>query len=85
MKGEEKWIEFLTGNAVKMLENAGLTASIHIYSGNPRTTLATESDKWKSDTIFIGANSNQTPSHSLGCVASAVATRASCTVETSLS
>jgi nucleotide-binding universal stress UspA family protein len=82
LKGERKWIESLTAKAVQMLENVGITTSIHIYSGNPRTMLVAESKKWKSDTIFIGTRSSQTQSHSLGCVALAVVTRASCTVET---
>lgn len=79
MKGEEKSVEFLTENALRILENAGFTTSVHIYSGNPRIMLVDKSKEWKADTIFIGRNSRR--SHSLGCVASAVAARSSCSVE----
>lgn len=80
-KGETKWIETFTRKAIQILETAGLSASIHVYSGNPRIVLPAESKKWKSDTIFIGANSRQIQSQSLGCVASAIAARAFCSVE----
>lgn len=79
MKGEEEWVRLFSERAFGILKNAGLTASLHIFSGNPRITLVSESNEWKADTIFIGTNSGQ--SHSLGCVASAVAGRASCSVE----
>ncbi|MEP7147717.1 MAG: universal stress protein [Acidobacteriota bacterium] len=80
MKGEEKWVKFLAEKGMKILRNAGLAGSVHIYSGNPRVMLVNETNEWKADTIFIGKNSQR--SNSLGCVASAVASRASCTVET---
>lgn len=81
MKGEEKWVKFLVEKALGIFENAGLTASVHIYNGNPRIVLVNETKEWKADTIFIGKNTHRTH-FSLGCVASAVANRASCTVET---
>ncbi len=79
MKGEEKWVESLTSKALVLLRNAGLTTSVNHCGGNPRIMLTKETKAWNADTIFIGANSGQ--SHSLGCVASAVASSASCTVE----
>ncbi len=79
MRGEEIWIESLTRNALRTLQNVGLTASVHILSGNPRIVLVNEAREWKADTLFIGANSEQ--SNFLGGVASEVAARASCTVE----
>ena len=79
MKGEKKWIESLADKSLRMLRNAGLTASVHIYSGHPSIVLVNETKEWNADTIFIGANSGQ--SHPLGCVASAVSARASCSVE----
>lgn len=78
-KGEEEWVKVLSEKAFGILKNAGLTASMHIFSGNPRIMLVNESNEWKADTILIGTNSGQ--SYSLGCVASAVAARASCSVE----
>lgn len=79
MRGEEKWVKTLTDEALRILESAGLTASAHIYSGNPRIMLVNESKEWKADAVFVGKNSRQ--SVLLGCVASAVAARASCSVE----
>jgi len=41
--------------------------------------LVNELKEWNADTVFVGMNSRQ--SHLLGCVASAVAARAPCSVE----
>lgn len=79
MREEEKWVNALAEKALRILENSGRTASVHIYSGNPRIMLVNESKKWNADAVFVGMNSRQ--SRSLGCVASAVAARASCSVE----
>lgn len=79
MGGEEKWVKTLTDEALNILGNSGQTASVHIYSGNPRIMLVNESKEWKADAVFVGKNSRQ--SDLLGCVASAVAARASCSVE----
>ena len=78
-KGEEKWVKDLAEPALRLLGNSGLTVSVHIYSGNPRIMLVNGSNEWKADAVFVGMNSRQ--SHSLGCVAAAVAARASCSVE----
>ena len=79
MKGEEKWVTALAEIALRILEDSGWTASVHVYSGNPRIMLVNESKEWNADTVFVGMNSRQ--SHLLGCVASAVAARAPCSVE----
>ncbi|MFZ1700955.1 MAG: universal stress protein [Pyrinomonadaceae bacterium] len=79
MKGEKKWVESLADKSLRMLRNAGLTASVDICSGNPRIMLLSETKEWNADIIFIGANSGQC--HSLGSVASGVSARASCSVE----
>ena len=79
MNGEEKWANSLADKALRTVEDSGRTASVQICSGNPRIMLLNESMKWKADTLFVGMNSQQ--SSSLGCVASAVAGRARCTVE----
>jgi len=83
MKGEQKWAKMLAAKALKMLHNAGLSATLDIYDGNPRMILIQEAEKWEADLIFIGANSIQSQSrqYSLGCVASAIASRVSCSVE----
>lgn len=83
MTGEEKWVETLAANALQILRGAGLSATLHIYSGNPRMILVGEAEKWNADSVFIGANSFefQPEFYSPGCVASAVAARAHCSVE----
>lgn len=78
-RGEEKWVRALAERALCTLRDAGLTASMQTYSGNPRIILVNASHEWRADTIFVGMNSRR--SHWLGCVASAVASRASCSVE----
>jgi nucleotide-binding universal stress UspA family protein len=79
MKGEEKWVTALAEIALRILQESGRTASVHVYSGNPRIMLVNELKEWNADTVFVGMNSRQ--SHLLGCVASAVAARAHCSVE----
>ena len=84
MKGEQKCIETLAANALQVLRDANLgIATLHIYSGNPRMILVSEAEKWEADSIFVGANSLQSQPEfgSLGCVASAIAARTSCSVE----
>lgn len=83
MTGEQKWVETLAANALQILRDAGLSATLHIYSGNPRMILVSEAEKWDADSIFIAANSFelQPEFYSPGCVASAVAARANCSVE----
>ena len=79
MKGGEKWARALADKASRIFEDSDQTASVQICRGNPRIMLLNESMKWKADTLFVGMNSQQ--SNLLGCVASAVAARASCSVE----
>ena len=79
MKGEEKWVKTLAENALHILADSGRTATVDIYSGNPRIMLVNASNAWKADAVFVGANSQQ--SNWLGCVASAVTRAASCSVE----
>ena len=79
MKGEKKWVTALAEIALRILEDSGQTASVHVYSVNPPIMLVNESKEWKADAVFVGMNSQQ--SDRLGCVASAVAARSSCSVE----
>ena len=83
MKGEQKWVEKLAATALQVLRDAGLSPTLHIHDGNPRMILVREAEKWDADSVFIGANSLQFQPelYSLGCVASAIAARASCSVE----
>lgn len=83
MIGEQKWVETLAAEALQTLRNAGLSATLHVCSGNPRLVLVQEAEKWRADSIFVGANSFKSQSQfpALGCVSSSVAARASCSVE----
>ncbi|MBK8302712.1 MAG: universal stress protein [Pyrinomonadaceae bacterium] len=83
MAGEEKWVKTLAADALKILLDGGFSASLNYYSGNPRIILSREAQEWEADSIFLGAHSRefQQEFYSIGCVASAVASRANCSVE----
>ena len=83
MAGEEKWVKALAADALQILLDKGFSATLNICSGNPRIILSREAQEWDADSIFVGAHSRQ-PQHefySIGCVASAIASRADCSVE----
>lgn len=83
MVGEEKWVKTLAADALQILLEGGFPATLNIYSGNPRIILSREAQAWDADSIFIGAHSRefQQEFYSIGCVASAIASRADCSVE----
>ena len=83
MKGEQKWLETLAAEALQTLRHAGLPATLHVCSGNPRLVLAQEATNWRADSIFIGANAEGSSLERLllGSVSAAVAARANCSVE----
>lgn len=83
VKGEQLWVEKRAANALLILHQVGLTAALHVYSGNPRMVLAEETRKWPPDCMFVGANSrNQLHERfGVGCVSSAMAARLACSVE----
>jgi nucleotide-binding universal stress UspA family protein len=68
--------------AAQTLFTAGLQVTNFLYEGNPKEILVHESTDWKADTLFLGARGLHHGGRlSLGTVASAVATRARCSVE----
>ena len=79
LHSDKQSIKTLAHEALGILRTSGLTPSAHIYSGNPRIMLVNGSKEWKADTVFVGQKSRR--SNLLGCVASAVAARAPCSVE----
>lgn len=83
MEGEEKWVQMLAMSALQILRDSGLSATSHSYSGNPRMILTREAKRWDADAIFLGAFSTDRKLQFsiLGCVALAIANRASCSVE----
>lgn len=81
LKGEREWAESLAGNAFDILRDAGFSASLKIFNGNPRMVLADKTKNWGADLAFVGARSGESEFSSLGSVALAVAARAACPVE----
>ena len=59
-----------------------LTAHAHVLEGDPKSTLLRQATKWDVDAIFIGARGLEHGKRLyLGTVASAICTRAHCSVE----
>lgn len=76
------WIREFVEAAVEQLRAAGLTVSTVIQEGNPKQMLIEEAERWHADCIFVGARGlNRLERLLLGSVSSAVAARASCSVE----
>lgn len=82
-RSERQWIEKLAENAAWILRAAGLTTTIDICAGNPKQVLVEEAEKWRADSIFVGANARggQFERFLLGSISAAVAARAHCSVE----
>ena len=59
-----------------------LTAHTHIFEGDPKSTMLRQAAKWDVDAIFLGARGMEHGNRLyLGTVASAICTRAHCSVE----
>lgn len=68
--------------AVEILQQAKLDVTTVIEVTDPKTLLLEEADKWNADCIFIGTRGhNKLERLLIGSVASAVVSRARCTVE----
>jgi nucleotide-binding universal stress UspA family protein len=64
------------------LREAKLDLGTHIFDGDPKHLLLQHADQWKADCIFLGAHGlEHGESRPLGSLASAVATRARCSIE----
>jgi nucleotide-binding universal stress UspA family protein len=75
-------VHTLAESAAAEIVAAGLDASVEQLSGNPKTILLEQAEQWNADTIFLGAKGHTHPNSStLGAVATAVATRAHCSLE----
>jgi nucleotide-binding universal stress UspA family protein len=76
-KTAEDWLgRMLEHSAVKLTE-AGLRVETDIFDGDPKNVLIREAESWEADCIFLGSRDRVI----LGTTASAVATRADCSVE----
>ena len=59
-----------------------ITAHTHAIEGDPKTTLLRHAEKWDTDSIFVGSRGLEHGNRLyLGTLASAICTRAHCTVE----
>jgi nucleotide-binding universal stress UspA family protein len=82
-QNEWAWVDRMTAAAAETLKAAGLAVSSLVEEGDPKQFLVTEAENWQADCIFVGARGHHggLESFLLGSVATAVATRAHCTVE----
>lgn len=77
-----EWISRMVEDSAKILFEAGLNVTNYTYDGDPKDVLLRVAGEWQAQTIFMGARGlNHGPHLTLGTVASAVATRAACSVE----
>lgn len=76
------WISRLVEHRGAELRQGGLAVETHIFEGEPKNLLLKQADKWNADCLFVGAHGLQHGRHLfLGSLATAVATRAPCSVE----
>ena len=72
----------LANEAVEQLTSAGLVARHHNFTGDPKKILLEQAEQQGTDVIFLGAKGHQnTTVSTLGAVATALATRAHCSME----
>jgi nucleotide-binding universal stress UspA family protein len=77
-----EWISRVTVHHVEILLAAGLSAEMDVFDGDPKKVLLREAEAWKATSLFLGARGlHHGDRHLLGTTASAVATRAHCSVE----
>jgi nucleotide-binding universal stress UspA family protein len=77
-----EWMQKQVEAAAEELRSSGLTITPVITAGDPKQALLDEADGWGADSLFIGARGhNRLVRFMLGSVATALATRARCSVE----
>jgi nucleotide-binding universal stress UspA family protein len=82
VEGTKEWISAMAVNFARHLSEGGQSAEAHIFEGDPKKVLLREAESWEADCIFLGARGlNHGERWLLGSVASAVASRAHCSVE----
>jgi nucleotide-binding universal stress UspA family protein len=78
----QEWISRMAEMYRETLQRKGLTAEMHIFSGDPKHLLLEWAEKWDTDCVVLGASGFQHGgTELLGSVATAILTRAHCTVE----
>jgi len=77
-----EWVRRVFEPSVERLRAAGLTATIELKRGNPKSVLVEEAESWDADCVFVGAKGMRGVERMLmGSVSAAVASRAHCSVE----
>lgn len=78
----EDWIEPILEDFRSKFAAREMTAHVHVFEGDPKSTLLRHAEKWDVETIFLGARGLDHGNRLyLGTLASAICTRAHCTVE----
>lgn len=76
------WVRRMAEAAAATLRESGLDVSTLVLEGDPRELLLREATDWQADCIFVGARGlGALERFLLGSVSSAVAARATCSVE----
>jgi nucleotide-binding universal stress UspA family protein len=80
---QRAWIESFMKAAQERLAPTQLSISTRIEEGDPKCVLISDAEEWGADCIFVGASgsNNLVERHLLGTVATAIVTRAHCSVE----
>ena len=83
MADENKMLTKLAEPALEIFTQAGYSARFEIVPGSPKTVLVNEAETWNADSIFVVATAVQSTFERIlfGSTASAIASRASCSVE----
>ena len=81
-QGTKERISALTVKLAGSLRTAGRVVESHIFEGDPKKVLLREAEAWDADCIFLGSRGlDHGGRWLLGSVASAIASRAHCSVE----
>jgi nucleotide-binding universal stress UspA family protein len=76
------WVSRAVNQFAGEIQSAGWSAEPKIFEGEPKHRLLRHAEEWQADCIFLGAHGlDHGERRSLGSFASAVATRAHCSVE----
>jgi len=78
-----QWVRNVVEAATKKLQAAELVVSAKVEEGDPKQLIIANAEEWGAECIFIGASQAQRPLEQLllGSVATAVVSRAHCSVE----
>ncbi len=82
-KRQRIWAEHISQSAIRKLTDIGCDVELEVKVGDPKQVIIEEAQIWRADCIFVGSYSyrNERTRSSTGCIASAIAERAGCSVE----